>query len=326
MHAIRQHRLGGPDVLRFEEVPDLVPADDEVRLAVSASGVHVVDTYLRSGFSSPAHLAPALPMTPGREVAGRIDAVGPGVDPAWGGKRVVAHLGQVSGGYAEQAVARVESLHELPDGMPFATAVAAIGTGRTAVGILDQAPIRAEDIVLVTSAAGGLGGLLIQAGRRAGAKVVGLAGGPDKVEVARDQGAHLAVDYLVDGWDALVRRELGGNVATVAFDAVGGEAGRAVYDLLAPGGRIVQYGWYSEEPPVYADPARPAIAVLGPAMLARPGGLRSLEAESLALAADGTRVPLVGSTFPLADAAEAHRALESRSTYGKVVLIVGHPA
>lgn len=321
MHAIRQHELGGPDVLRFEEVPDLEPAEGQVRLAVSASGVHVLDTYLREGFTSPVHSPPNLPMTPGREVAGRVGAIGAGVDPEWVGKRAVAHLGQASGGYAEQAVARVESLHEIPEGMPCAVAVAAIGTGRTAVGILDQSPIAADDVVLVTSAAGGLGVLLIQAARHAGARVVGLAGGADKVAIARHHGAHLAVDYRADGWDELVRRELGGNIATLVFDAVGGEVGQAAYDLLAPGGRIFQYGWYSDEPPVYADPARPASILDGPAMMTRPGGLRPLEAEALELAASGVRVPLVGSTFALKDAAEAHRSLEARATHGKVVLI-----
>lgn len=323
MYAIRQHELGGPDVLRSEQVPDLVPDQGQVRLAVSASGVHVLDTYLREGFASPVHGPLSLPMTPGREVAGRIDVVGAGVDSAWLGRRVVAHLGQASGGYAEQAVVPVGSLHELPEQLSCAVAVAAIGTGRTAVGILAQAPIRADDVVLVTSAAGGLGALLIQAARSAGATVVGLAGGAEKVQIARRQGAHVAVDYRTDGWAALVRRELGDRAVTLVFDAVGGETGRTAYDLLAPGGRIFQYGWYTDEPPIYDDPARPASALDGPAMLARPGGLRSLEAEALALAADGTRVPLVGSTFALADAAEAHRALSARATHGKVVLLPG---
>ena len=133
-------------------------------------------TSLRRGFTSEVHQPLQLPMTPGREVAGRVDAIGAGVDPSWSGKRVVAHLGMASGGYAEQALAAVDSLHEVPDGMPYPVAVASIGTGRTAAGILDQSPIEADDIVVVTSAAGGLGVLLIQAAKEAGAMVVGLAG------------------------------------------------------------------------------------------------------------------------------------------------------
>lgn len=321
MHAIRQYELGGPEVLRYEVVPDLEPGEGQVRIAVRASGVHYLDTSLRSGFTSAVHQPLQLPMTPGREVAGRIDAIDPGVDPSWSGKRVVAHLGMASGGYAEQALAAVASLHEVPDGMPYAVAVAAIGTGRTAAGILDQSPVEADDIVVVTSAAGGLGVLLIQAAKGVGAKVVGLAGGEQKVAIARAQGADLAVDYRIDGWDDVVRRELGGDVATLVFDGVGGKTADSAFNLLAPGGRLMQYGWFTDEPATYDDPARTVKMLLGPQMLARPGGLRSLEAEALARAADGSRVPLVDSVFPLADAAGAHRALEGRNTYGKVVLV-----
>lgn len=321
MHAIRQHELGGPEVLRHEEVADLEPGEGQVRIAVNASGVHYLDTALRTGFTSEVHPPLQLPMTPGREVAGRIDALGPGVDPTWAGKRVVAHLGPASGGYAEQALAHVVSLHEVPGAMPCATAVAAIGTGRTATGILDQAPISADDLVLVTSAAGGLGVLLIQAAKAVGATVIGLAGGAEKVAIARGQGADMAVDYRIDGWDEIVRRKLGGNLATKVFDGVGGSAGEAAYGLLAPGGRVLQFGWFSDDPPTYDDPERPASMLLGPQMMARSGGLRSLEAEALAKAADGTRVPLVGARFALSDAAGAHRALEARQTHGKVVLV-----
>ncbi|KAA1397857.1 zinc-binding dehydrogenase [Aeromicrobium ginsengisoli] len=321
MHAIRQYELGGPEVLRYEEVPDLVPGEGQVRIAVSASGVHVLDTALRAGFTSAVHQPLQLPMTPGREVAGRVDAIGPGVDGAWSGKRVVAHLGMASGGYAEQALAAAESLHEIPDGMPCAVAVASIGTGRTAAGILDQSPIRPDDVVIVTSAAGGLGVLLVQAAKEAGALVVGLAGGEDKVAIARAQGADIAVDYRIDGWDDVVRRELGGDWVTLVLDGVGGKTADAAYGLLATGGRLMQYGWFTDEPATYDDPTRTVRMLLGPQMLARPGGLRSLEAEALARAADGSRVPLADAAFALSDAAGAHRALEGRHTYGKVVLI-----
>jgi NADPH2:quinone reductase len=321
MHAIRQYELGGPEVLLYEEVPDLEPGQGQVRIAVNASGVHYLDTSLRAGFTSAVQQPLQLPMTPGREVAGRIDAIGAGVDPSWSGKRVVAHLGMASGGYAEQALAALESLHEVPDGLPCAVAVASIGTGRTAAGILDQAPIEADDIVVVTSAAGGLGVLLIQAAKEAGATVVGLAGGDDKVAIARSQGADLAIDYRIDGWDDLVRRELGGDRATLVFDGVGGRTADEAFNLLAPGGRLMQYGWFTDEPATYDDPTKTVKMLLGPQMLARPGGLRSLEAEALARAADGSRVPLADAAFPLSDAAGAHRALEARQTYGKVVLM-----
>ncbi|GAA3512181.1 zinc-binding dehydrogenase [Aeromicrobium panaciterrae] len=321
MHAIRQYELGGPEVLRYEEVKDLEPGEGQVRIAVDAIGVHFIDTSLRAGFTSAVHKPLELPMTPGREVAGRIDFVGKGVDESWLGERVVAHLGMASGGYAEQALAAVGSLHEIPQGMSYATAVASIGTGRTTAGILDQAPIRADDIVLITSAAGGIGVLLIQAVNEAGATSVALAGGADKVAIAREQGAAMAVDYRIDGWDEIVRRKLGGNLATLVFDGVGGAPADAAFGLLAPGGRMMQYGWHGEEPTTYDDPDRTVSMMLGPQMMARPGGIRSLEEEALAKAGDGSRVPLVGSQYALSDAAAAHLDLVERRTHGKVVLV-----
>jgi NADPH2:quinone reductase len=323
MHAIRQYELGGPEVLRFEEVPDLLPTEGFVRIAVEASGVHFIDTSIRAGTANAPALATPLPMTPGREVAGRIDRVGNGVGESWLGARVVAHLGAASGGYAEQSLAAAENVHVVPEAIPLDVAVAAIGTGRTAAGILDQVPISEDDIVLVTAAAGGLGVLLIQAAKAAGATAIGLAGGQEKVAVARSQGVDLAVDYLVHGWDDVVRRELNGDRATLVFDGVAGPAGLAAYGLLGPGGTLVQYGWASGEPVAYDDPQKVVLKVLGPQLSSRAGGIRALEAEALSAAADGSRVPLVGSRYPLSDAAGAHRAIESRATHGKVVLLPG---
>jgi NADPH2:quinone reductase len=237
------------------------------------------------------------------------------------GRRVVAHLGPASGGYAELAVVAADRVHEVPLGLDAASAVAAIGTGRTAAGILRLAGVRPADVVVVTSAAGGLGLLLLQAARRAGARTIALAGGPAKLELARTHGADVLVDYRDGGGDvALLER---GERPTLVFDGVGGAAGRAAYDLLVPGGRLVRYGWSSGEQNVYDDPQRPVIDVLGPVMLAVPGGIAALESEALAAAADGTRVPWVGSTFPLSRAADAHAALEQRQTTGKVVLLPG---
>ena len=323
MHVISQHEFGGPEVLRYEEVEDLEPGSGEVRIAVGASGVHLIDTTIRRGEEFGALPAPTLPMTPGREVAGLVDRIGGGVDSGWLGKRVVAHLGAASGGYAEQAVASADRIHEVPPELTFSDAVAAIGTGRTAVGILDLAPIKASDVVLIPSAAGGLGSALVQHANRAGAFVIGLAGGPAKTDVVRTLGADVVIDYLRPDWQVALKGALGDRTPTVVFDGVAGEVGQVLYDLLGKGGHLVQFGWTANEPTVYDDPDRPVVPVLGPAMMARPGGIASLEAESLALAAEGTVKAVVGSTFGLDQAAEAHRALESRRTFGKVVLVGG---
>lgn len=209
MHAIRQHAFGPPETLAYEDVPDPVPAPDQVRIAVEAAGVHLIDTSIRRGEAGGPYPLPDLPMTPGREVAGAVDRVGSGAPETWLGRRVVAHLGPASGGYATLAVAPVAALHPVPDGLAPDVAVAMIGTGRTAMGILEVADLTAKDAVLVTAAAGGLGTLLVQAARAAGAAVVGLAGGPAKVERVRANGATGAVDYRVPGWPDAVGAALG---------------------------------------------------------------------------------------------------------------------
>ena len=315
MRAIRHHRFGPPDVLVLEEVADPAPAEGQVRVRVQAAGVHLLDTSIRSGESSGPVARPGLPTVPGREVAGTVDAVGEGVPRSWLGRRVVAHLGLAGGGYAEHAVVAADRAYAIPDGLTSEVAVAAIGTGRTAAGILDQVGVDPTDVVVVTAAAGGLGVLLVQAAIAGGARVAGLAGGPAKLELVRGLGAHDAVDYLRDGWITAVPE------ATIVFDSVGGAVGRALYEHLAPGGRLVRYGWSSGEQNVYDDPGRPVVDVLGPAILAN---LPRLEREALDAAADGSRVPFV-TRFPLAEAAAAHRALQERRTTGKVVLVVGEP-
>jgi NADPH:quinone reductase len=326
MHAIRQHEFGPAEVLRYEEVPDPEPAEGEVRIAVEAAGVHLVDTNIRQGPGSSPFPAPELPYTPGREVAGVVDAVGLGADAAWVGQRVVTHLGRDPriGGYAERTVVAAESLHELPAGLDAPTAVAAIGTGRTAVAVLDVAALTADDVVLVTAAAGGMGSLFLQAARNAGALGVGVAGGPDKVALAERSGAAVAVDYLQADWPDQVRAALGDRSVSLVLDGVGGEAGRAAFDLLGIGGRVVMFGYSSGSPIelTTADLMARSLTVtwgIG-ARLFQPGALRAYETTALAEAAAGRLVPVV-QTFPLAEAAKAHIALETRQTTGKVVLV-----
>ncbi|HWO63558.1 MAG TPA: zinc-binding dehydrogenase [Umezawaea sp.] len=317
MHAIRQHTFGPAENLVLEEVPDPVPGPGQVRIAVSAAGVHVVETTIRAGVQQGPFPLPALPMTPGREVAGVVTALGPDVDPSWLGSRVVAYIGPAGGGYAESAVANAAVLHALPDHVSDDVAVAMIGTGRTAMGVLEAAAISSDDTVLVLTAAGGIGALAVQEAHAVGARVVGAAGGAAKVELVRSLGADLAVDYREPGWDKGIEG------VTVVLDAMGGAVGRAAFELLVPGGRVVLFGWaLGTEPTKFTSADLLARSVsasvsLGPRIARR---LREFEEKSLAAAVSGRLTPVVSSTFPLADAARAHRALENRETVGKVVL------
>ncbi|MEV0316917.1 zinc-binding dehydrogenase [Streptomyces sp. NPDC050658] len=336
MHAIRLHAFGPAENLVYEETADPVPGPGQVRIAVTAAGVHLLDTAIRAGFQGPLPELPALPTVPGREVAGTVESVGEGVDPALLGTRAVAHIGFAPGGYAELTVTEAARLHEIPAGLDDAEAVALIGTGRTTMGILQFAELGEDSVVVIPAAAGGIGTLLVQYAKHRGATVIGLAGGPEKTARVRANGADLAVDYKNPEWPDEVRtylKETGAPGATEVFDGVGGDAGLAAVDLLAPGGTHIVFGWsgkglHDGEPLAFTEEELAArgitqVNVLGPAMMQKAGGdnpVRTLELAALTEATRGHFTPAV-QRFPLAEAAAAHRALESRGTTGKVVLV-----
>ncbi|MFF3939163.1 zinc-binding dehydrogenase [Streptomyces phaeofaciens] len=321
MHAVRLHTYGPAENLTYEQVEDPAPGPGQVRIAVAAAGVHLLDTALREGMKGPAPEPTPLPTVPGREVAGVVEALGEGTPDSWLGKRVVAHLGFAPGGYAELAVTDAGRLHEIPANLDPAQAVAMIGTGRTALGILQFAEPGPDTVAVVPAAAGGIGTLLVQYARNAGATVVGLAGGPEKTALVAANGADLAVDYKDPAWPDKVRAFLGGRTADVVFDGVGGDVAREAIALLGPRGRHIVFGWSAEGlgGPQGLFVEGVSESVLGPVMLEKAGGLRALEVRALTEAAEGRLTPAV-HRFPLAGAAAAHRALETRGTTGKVVL------
>ncbi|SDL08513.1 zinc-binding dehydrogenase [Streptomyces indicus] len=332
MHAIRLHAFGPAENLSYEKTDDPEPGPGQVRIKVEAAGVHLLDTALREGIQGPAPAPVELPTIPGREVAGVVEALGEGTSEEWLGKRVVTHLGFAPGGYAELAVVDAARLQDIPAGLDAAGAVALIGTGRTAMGIVQFADLDADSVVVIPAAAGGLGTFLVQYAKHRGATVVGLAGGPRKTGLVKENGADLAVDYLDPQWPSVVREFLGaGRAATVVFDGVGGETGRAAVGLLGRGGRHIVFGWTEsglDGGPIdfaegeLAERGVESVVTLGPAMMQKAGGdnpVRTLESRALALAAEGVLRPQV-TRFPLSEAAAAHRALQERGTVGKVVL------
>ncbi|MFC8724260.1 zinc-binding dehydrogenase [Streptomyces bacillaris] len=331
MHAVRLHAFGPAENLTYERIEDPVPGPGQVRIAVEAAGVHLLDTALREGRTGPYPAPAELPTVPGREVAGTVESVGEGTDPGWLGKRVVAHIGMAPGGYAELTVTEADKLHEIPAALGAAEAVAMIGTGRTTLGILGFTDLGPDSVAVVTAAAGGIGTLLVQYAKNAGATVIALAGGPAKAARAEANGADLALDYTLPDWPDRARAFLDahGLWATVVFDSVGGATARSAVGLLGRGGQHVVYGWSGEglhdgqpltfTPEELAERDIASASVLGPRMIERGGGLRALETRALAEAAAGRLRPAV-QRYPLAEAAAAHRALETRGTVGKVVL------
>jgi NADPH2:quinone reductase len=211
----------------------------------------------------------------------------------------------------------------VPDGLGVRDAVALLADGRTAMGLTRVAAPSAGEWVVVEAAAGGVGGLLVQLAGHAGAKVVALAGGTRKLDLATELGAHAAVDYRAEGWAERVRDITGGG-AHVVFDGVGGAVGRAAFELVTPGGRFVMYGAASgsfTEASIAEVLTRGVVLLTGHQVFASPGGVRALAVAALAEAVAGRLRPVIGQTFALEDAAEAHAAIEARTTLGKTLLI-----
>ncbi|PZG27754.1 NADPH:quinone reductase, partial [Spongiactinospora gelatinilytica] len=249
--------------------------------------------------------------------------VGEGVDPGWVGKRVVAR-GQ--SGYAERMTASVEEVVEVPDGLAFPQAAAVLHDGATALMLVGKGEIAKGEQVLVTAATGGAGSLLVQLARDAGARVIAAARGERKLRLARELGAEVAVDYSEEGWDARVREAAGGEGVDLAFDGAGGELGGVAFGTVAKGGRFVTYGTSNggfaqiDQQAAEQRQIRAINALMdGPPP---PDVVRDTLARALALAAEGRITPVIGATYPLERAADAHRSLAERATLGKSLLMV----
>ncbi|NBE96396.1 zinc-binding dehydrogenase [Nonomuraea sp. K271] len=306
MRAVVVRECGGPEALVLEKVPDPVPGPGQVLIEVMVAGITFVETQVRAGRGPwPAELPAIL----GNGVAGAVLSTGEGVDPALAGTRVVSTLGGY-GGYAELAVAGADDLITLPENLSPEAAVALLADGRTAVGLATAAAPRPGEWVLVEAAGGGVGSLLVQLARDAGARVVGAASSAAKRDLAAGLGAELTVDYTDPDWARLVRTATGG--LDVVFDGVGGEIGTAAQGLLKDGGRLSVYGM-AGGPMTTPDPRVTAVA--WPAT-----DLRELSRQALDLAATGRLRPVIGATFPLESAAEAHAAIEARAVTGKTLL------
>ncbi|MFF5174613.1 zinc-binding dehydrogenase [Micromonospora sp. NPDC000089] len=317
MRAIEVDRFGGPEVLRLVEGPAGPPGAGEALVDVAAVDVIWVETAIRSGAMTD-WFPQRPPYRPGGGVSGTVAEVGAGVDPAWVGRRMVTR----AGGYADQVLVPVDSLVPVPDGAALPDAAAVTRDGVTAYGLMELLEAGPRDRVLVTAAAGGMGALLVQLARAAGATVVGAARGAAKLDAVRRLGADVAVDYSAPDWTDPVRAALGG--VDVVLDGAGGSYGREALDLLVPGGRFSAHGRPAGD---FAAPDPDAARLRGITTLgirdvryAPEQAHRQLVRAVDALAA-GTITPLIGRTFPLERAADAHRAIEQRTVVGKALLI-----
>ena len=328
MKAVRVHELGGPEVLRYEEVEAPEPRADEALVEVAAAGVNYLDIYYRSGFHWGGHHRRALPYIPGAEGAGAVLAAGSGVSEVRVGDRVAYGISNGRGSYANLAAVPERYLVRLPDAVPLRSAAAAMLQGMTAHYLTrDTYPVAPGDAVLVHAAAGGTGLLLIQMAKARGARVFGTVSTPEKARIAEEAGADAVIDYTSRDFAAEARRLTGGRGVNVVYDSVGKSTFEKSLDALAPRGCMVVFGQSSGAVPPFDTAvlnARGSLSLSRPSLthhtthraeiLARAGDvLQWIEAGKLAIR--------IGSTLPLSQAAEAHRLLASRRTTGKVLLI-----
>jgi NADPH:quinone reductase len=317
MKAVWLEEFGGPEALVAADAPDPVPGPGQALIEVSFANITFVETMFRASGFGP--FETELPMIPGNGVGGVVASVGAEVDERLVGKRVVAGTGG-SGGYAERAAVDAGAIVEVPEGLELDDAVALLADGRTAMMLVRKAVLRKGERVLVEAAVGGVGTLLVQLARAAGARIVAAAGGACKVEVARGAGVEIAVDYRVSGWAEQVREAVGS--VDVVFDGVGGDIGESAFGLLDRGGRMVRFGMASGE---WARISEEAVAgrgveLIGLSQLA-PEETRALTEDALAEAAAGRLRPVIGQRYPLVRASDAHAAIESRATVGKTLLV-----
>lgn len=321
MRAIRVRKIGGPEVLRVESVDEPVAGPGEVLVRVEAIGVNFIEIYNRTGIYKS-----TLPFTPGEEGAGTVAAVGPGVADVSVGDRVVSY--NLKGSYAELAVAAADRLIAIPDDVGTDVAAAVMLQGLTAHYLATSVyALQPGDTCLVHAAAGGVGLLLCQLARRRNAIVIGTVSSEEKARLAREAGADEVIIYTKQDFVAEVARITGGKLAQVVYDSVGVTTFEKSLQCLAPRGMMALFGQSSGVVPPF-DPL--LLLRRGSLFLTRPtlghyaasrDELVWRAGEVLGWVRDGSLNVRIDRKVPLAEAGDAHRALEERRTTGKVLLV-----
>lgn len=323
MKAVRVHATGGPEVLQLEEVPTPAPGPGEVLLRVEAAGVNFIDTYQRAGAYKV-----ALPFVPGQEAAGTIAALGAGVSGFTVGERVGSFHGGGLAAYAEYAIAPAARVIALPAGVTTAQAAAVLLQGMTAHYLTCTTyPLGPGDTCLIHAAAGGVGLLLCQLAKRRGARVIGTVSTAEKEALARSAGADDVIRYSETDFVTAVKQLTGGRGVQVVYDSVGRTTFSAGLGCIAPRGMMVLYGQSSGA----VEPLDPQVLnQRGSLFLTRPtlahyvatrAELEQRSGDLFRWIAEGGLHVRIDRELPLARAGDAHIALTSRGTAGKVLLV-----
>jgi NADPH2:quinone reductase len=311
MKAIQISEFGGPDVMKLVELPDPVAAEGEVILDVTAIGINYADTHQTEN----SYLSPQkLPMIPGLEVTGTFE-----------GKRYLTSAS--SGGYAEKVTAHKALLAPIPDSVTDEQALCMLVQGTTAWHILKtMGHLSPGETVVVHAAAGGVGTLAIQLAKMWGAKVIAVTSSEEKAALAKSLGADEVVEAKNENLAKALRAANGGKGVDIVFEMVGGTTFDQSLEALGDFGRIITYGMASRTAP---QPVHPGSLMHGSKTIsgfwlancfANPSMMGEVIAQLFALVAEGKLKPVIGGTYPLNEAASAHRAMLARETTGKIVL------
>ncbi|KXG40429.1 uncharacterized protein LOC8059539 [Sorghum bicolor] len=320
--AIRVHELGGPEVLRWEEVEVGEPGEGEIRIRTTAVGVNFIDIYFRKGV----YAAPTLPFTPGMEAVGVVTAVGPGLTGRKVGD-VVAYAGNPMGSYAQEQILPAAVAVPIPPSVDHKQAASVMLKGMTAHVLLRRVfKVENGHTVLVHAAAGGVGSLLCQWANALGATVIGTVSNQDKAAQAAQDGCHHPIIYTSEDVVARVKEITSGKGVNVVYDSVGKDTYKASLECLAPCGFLVSFGQSSGKPdPIpMSDLASKSLFLTRPSLMhytATRDELLESAGEVFANVANGVLRVRVNHTYPLSEAAQAHADLEGRKTSGSIVLI-----
>jgi NADPH2:quinone reductase len=321
MKAIRVHEFGGPEVLRVEELATPQPGPSQVLICMQAVGINPVETYIRAGTYA---YKPTLPYTPGNDGAGVVEQVGPDVSEFKAGDRVYT-AGSISGTYAEFALSKTEQVHPLPANVSFAQG-AAMGTPYATAyrGLFQRANAIPGETVLVHGASGGVGTAAVQLARARGLRVFGTAGSDEGCKLARQQGAHEVFDHRAPDHSIRIMNATDGRGVDVIVELLANVNLGNDLTILAKGGRVAIIGSRGRVEINPRDAMQRDVDLRGMVLPnTPPADLASIHAALVAGLENGTLRPVIGKEFPLAEAAQAHRAVMEPGAVGKIVLIPG---
>jgi NADPH:quinone reductase len=324
-HAIRIHAYGGPEVLKWEEVEAGDPGPGQAKIKQYAAGVNYIDVYHRTGL----YKQPSFPFTPGSEGAGQVIAVGPGVAEVAIGDRV-AYAGAI-GGYAEERLIAADRLVKIPDTITYETAAAMMLQGMTVRYLIKKTyPVTKDSVVLWHAAAGGVGLIACQWVSSIGATIIGTVGSEEKAHLAKSNGCTHVINYRTEDFVPRVKELTGGHGVDVAYDSVGKDTFPGSLDCIKPFGLWASFGNSSGPVPPFEIgilSQKGSLYATRPTLfthIATREGLLETANDLIDMVTLGHVKIQVSKTYPMAEAAQAHRDLESRATTGSIVLVADY--